>query len=54
MPPLQLDTKPVALGGGLVEPLGFNSMPPAAGVVSPKGTKVSQPTASRLPHMFIQ
>uniref|UniRef100_A0A383VT98 Uncharacterized protein n=1 Tax=Tetradesmus obliquus TaxID=3088 RepID=A0A383VT98_TETOB len=39
MPPLQLDTQPVALGGGMVEPLGFNSAPPTAGVVSPNGTK---------------
>jgi hypothetical protein len=40
MPPLQLDTQPVPLGGGLVEPLGFNSAPPTAGVVSPDGSKV--------------
>ncbi|WIA35178.1 hypothetical protein OEZ86_003644 [Tetradesmus obliquus] len=39
MPPLQLDTQPVALGGGMVEPLGFNSAPPTAGVVSPNGMK---------------
>jgi hypothetical protein len=41
MPPLALDTKPVVLGGGMVEPLGFNSMPPSTGVVSPDGAKVS-------------
>jgi hypothetical protein len=39
MPPLRL-TQPVALGGGLVEPLGFNSAPPTAGVVGPKISKV--------------
>jgi hypothetical protein len=42
MPPLQLDTQPVALGGGLVEPLGFNSAPPTAGVVIPNGSEVSR------------
>ncbi|KAF8060477.1 OHP1 [Scenedesmus sp. PABB004] len=38
-PPLAADARPVAVGGGMVEPLGFNSAPPGAGVVSPDGSK---------------
>lgn len=40
MAPVADYTKPTALGGGLVEPFGFNSLAPRKKAVSPGGNEV--------------
>lgn len=42
MPSLAPYSKPIALGGGYVEPLGFNAQPPRKHVVSRTGSEVSE------------
>ncbi|WIA39163.1 hypothetical protein OEZ86_005290 [Tetradesmus obliquus] len=39
MPPVADYTKPTALGGGFVEPIGFNTLAPRRRVVSPRGNE---------------
>jgi hypothetical protein len=42
MPPVADYTKPTALGGGFVEPIGFNTLAPRRKVVSKSGNEVRQ------------
>lgn len=42
MPPVAQYSKPIALGGGFVEPQGFNSQPPRKKAVSKTGAEVGQ------------
>ena len=41
MPAVAAYNKPIALGGGFVEPLGFNAQPPRKKAVSETGAEVS-------------
>lgn len=47
MPPAATYNKPIALGGGFVEPLGFNAQPPRRKPVSKAGTEAVDVAMSR-------